>query len=122
MKPRPVGLVVRVSASHAVGWWFTPLTGHIKYHHKNGTNYLPAWQAWVRVGVQPVCLKAWVVCGTVLKRYPGINCKSRVWYPGPGFISSATWPLMSKKHYNGLIKQLIIEKELLPTADINSYL
>ena len=23
-------------------------------------------------------------------------------YPGPGFLSSATWPSLPKKHYNGL--------------------
>ena len=37
-----------------------------------------------------------------LKRSPGIICKSRVSYPGPGFLSSATWPSLPKKHYNGL--------------------
>ena len=37
-----------------------------------------------------------------LKRSPGIFCKSRVSYPGPGFLSSATWPSLPKKHYNGL--------------------
>ena len=40
--------------------------------------------------------------GNVLKRSPGIIRKSRVSYPGPGFISSATWPSLPKKHYNGL--------------------
>ena len=45
--------------------------------------------------------------GHALKRSPGINCKSRVLYPGPGFLSSATWPSMPKKHYNGLINQSI---------------
>ena len=40
--------------------------------------------------------------GNALKRSPGINRKSRVSYPGPGFLSSATWPLLPKKHYNGL--------------------
>ena len=34
-----------------------------------------------------------------MKRSPGINRKSRVLYPGPEFLSSATWPLMPKKHY-----------------------
>ena len=52
-----------------------------------------------------------LVCGTVygdinymhaLKRSPGINRKSRVLYPGPGFLSSATWPSLPKKHYNGI--------------------
>ena len=43
--------------------------------------------------------------GNALKRSPGINHKSRVWYPGPRFLSSATWPLLTKKHYNGIINQ-----------------
>ena len=36
------------------------------------------------------------------KRSSGINRKSRVSYPGPGILSSATWPSLPKKHYNGL--------------------
>ena len=40
------------------------------------------------------------LCGHALKRSPGIIRKSRVLYPGPGFLSSATWPLLPKKHYN----------------------
>ena len=40
--------------------------------------------------------------GNALKRSPGIIQKSRVSYPGPGFLSSATWPSLPKKHYNGL--------------------
>ena len=40
--------------------------------------------------------------GNALKRSPGINRKSRVSYPGPGFLSSATLPMLPKKHYNGL--------------------
>ena len=40
--------------------------------------------------------------GHALRRSPGINCKSRVSYPGPGFLSSATWPSLPKKRYNGL--------------------
>ena len=40
--------------------------------------------------------------GNALKRSPGIFRKSRVSYPGPGFLSSATWPSLPKKHYNGL--------------------
>ena len=42
--------------------------------------------------------------GNALKRSPGIIRKSRVLYPGPGFLSSATWPSLPKKHYNGLNK------------------
>ena len=41
--------------------------------------------------------------GHALKRSAGIKRKSRVSYPGPGFLSSATLPSMPKKHYNGLI-------------------
>ena len=57
--------------------------------------------------MQSDCLKGRVVCGTVygdmhLERSPGINRKIRVSYPGPGFLSSATWPSLPKKHYNGL--------------------
>ena len=40
--------------------------------------------------------------GNTLKRSPGIIRKSRVSYPGPGFLSSVTWPSLPKKHYNGL--------------------
>ena len=40
--------------------------------------------------------------GNALKRSPGIIRKSRVSYPGPVFLSSATWPSLPKKHYNGL--------------------
>ena len=43
--------------------------------------------------------------GNALKRSPGIIRKSRVSYPGPGFLSSATWPMLPKNHYNGLNKQ-----------------
>ena len=42
-----------------------------------------------------------------LKKPPGIYRNSRVSYPGPGFISSATWPSLPKKHYNGSINRLI---------------
>ena len=41
------GLVVGVSASHAVGRGFVPWPGRIKDHHKIGTNYIPAWHAGV---------------------------------------------------------------------------
>ena len=40
--------------------------------------------------------------GNALKKSPGIIRKSRVSYPGPGFLSCATWPSLPKKHYNGL--------------------
>ena len=37
--------------------------------------------------------------GNTLKK-TGINRKNRVLYPGPGILSSATWPSMPKNHYN----------------------
>ena len=46
--------------------------------------------------------------GHALKISPGINRKSRVSYPGPGFLSSATWPSLPKKHYNGLNQTKLI--------------
>ena len=56
--------------------------------------------------------------GHALKRSPGIIRKSRVLYPGPGFLSSATWPSLPKKHYKGLINQSINQnnkyRSLLP--------
>ena len=47
--------------------------------------------------------------GNALKRSPGIIRKSRVSYPGPGFLSSATWPMLPKKHYNGLNQKKNLE-------------
>ena len=46
-----VGLVVSMSASHAVGRGFSPRSGYTKDHNKNGTNCDPAWHACVKVGV-----------------------------------------------------------------------
>ena len=46
--------------------------------------------------------KGRVVCGNALQRSHGIIHKSRVPYRCPGFLSSATWPSLPKKHYNGL--------------------
>ena len=48
--------------------------------------------------------------GHVLERYHGINHKSKVLYPAPAFLSSATWPLMPKKHYKEVIHQSINQK------------
>ena len=44
--------------------------------------------------------------GNALKR-SGIIRKSRVSYPGPGFLSTATWPSLPKKHYKPNIKSLL---------------
>ena len=55
------------------------------------------------LAVQPDCLKGWVVCGTVYGDMHLKDLLGRVLYPGHGFLSSATWPSLLKKHYNGLI-------------------
>ena len=43
--------VVSVSDTCAVGRGFAPGPGHIKDHYRYGTNCLPAWHAYDRVGV-----------------------------------------------------------------------
>ena len=53
--------------------------------------------------------------GHALKRSPGIISKSRVSYPGPGFLSNATWPSLPKKHFNGLIYQSINHQLIIDT-------
>ena len=65
--------------------------------HALGLEFGSAAQLSKRPGSVLNCL--W---GNALKRSPGIIRKSRVSYPGPGFLSSATWPSLPKKHYNGL--------------------
>ena len=65
--------------------------------HVLGLEFASAAQLSKRPGSVWKCL--W---GNVLKRSPGIIRKSRVSYPVPGFLSSATWPSLPKKHYNGL--------------------
>ena len=44
-RPRRDGLMVSLSASHALCGGFAPRSGQNKDHHKNGTNCLPAWHA-----------------------------------------------------------------------------
>ena len=46
-----LGLVVSVSASHAVGRGFASRSGNAKGHNKNDTNCLLAWHACFRRGV-----------------------------------------------------------------------
>ena len=65
--------------------------------HALGLEFGSAGQLPKRPGSVLNCL--W---GNALKRSPGIIRKSRVSYPGLGFLSSATWPSLPKKHYNGL--------------------
>ena len=72
--------------------------------HALGLEFASAAQLSKRPGSVWNCL--W---GNALKRSPGIIRKSRVSYPGPGFLSSATWPSLPKKHYNGLNKLSGIE-------------
>ena len=67
--------------------------------HALGLEFGTAAQLSKRRGIVWNCL--W---GNALKRSPGIIRKSRVSYPGYGFLSSATWPSLPKKHYNGLNK------------------
>ena len=65
--------------------------------HALGLEFGSAAQLFKRPGSVWNCL--W---GNALKRSPGIIRKSRVSYPGPGFLSSATWPSLPQKHYNVL--------------------
>ena len=64
--------------------------------HALGLEFGSAAQLSKRPGSVWNCLR-----GNALKS-PGIIRKSRVSYPGPGFLSSATWPSLPKKHFNGL--------------------
>ena len=74
--------------------------------HALGYGFDSAARLFKRLGRMWNCL--W---GHALKRSPRIIRKSRVLYPDPRFLSSATWPLLPKKHYNGLINQ----SSMLPT-------
>ena len=71
--------------------------------HALGLEFGSAAQLCKRPGSVLNCL--W---GNALKISPGIIRKSRVLYPGPGFLSSATWPSLPKKHYNGLNLNLLL--------------
>ena len=61
--------MVNVFASHAVGRRFAPRSDHTTDHHRNATNSLPTWHAYVRVRVLQCILtvlsKGRVMCGTV---------------------------------------------------------
>ena len=97
-----------MSASHTVVCEFASRPGHTKDCHTNGTNCLPAWHAMHKgrsLTAQPNCPKGRVVCTTV---YGDMHLKDllgsivRVGYLRIGILSSATWPSLPKKHYNGL--------------------
>ena len=61
-----------------------------------GQVYYSIVSVWIRMSfshnVHRACCVWNCQWGDVLKRYPGINRKSRVLYPSPGFISSTTTP------------------------------
>ena len=126
VEPCWVGLVVNVSASHTVGRGFASRVYHTKDHHKMvnlvQTASLYCTHALVedlnsatRLSKRPGSV--WnCLWGHALKRSPGMNHKSRLLYPGPGFLSSATWPSLPKKHNNGLIIIIV----LLPTITTRS--
>ena len=57
--------------------------------------------------------------GNAPKRSPGIIRKSRVSYPSPGFPSSATWPSLPKKHYNGLNQTKLNQTKFIIVHHIN---
>ena len=63
-EPRRFGLVVRLTASHAVDHGFAPWPGLTKDHYKNDANCL---HACVMVGVWQCSLNGHVVCGTVYR-------------------------------------------------------
>ena len=107
-------------ASHAVVHWFAPRPGHTKHYHTNSTNCLPSCQPCVRIGVWQYINgtgRVWnCLWEHALKRFPGINRKSRALHSGPGFLASAIWYSMPKKHYNGLINQSINQNYCLVCA------
>ena len=81
------------------------ITVRRKHYHKimqvNHTDFIMEFGSAAQLSKRPGSV--WnCLWGNALKRYPGIIRKSRVSYPGPGFLSSATWPSLPKKHYNGL--------------------
>ena len=87
--------------------------------HALGLEFGSAAQLSKRPGIVLNCL--WE---NALKRSPGIIRKSRVSYPGPGFLSSATWPSLPKKHYNGFnqTNQLMLRLHLQYNYVINNSL
>ena len=109
-RPFRIGLVVNVSTSHTVGREFASRPGHTNDHHKIVQSDSLHGTQCVRVGVGSSTRlskrpgSVWnCLWGNALKRSPGIIRKSRVSYPGPEFLSRATWPSLPKNHYNGLI-------------------
>ena len=85
--------------------------------HALGLEFGSAAQLSKRPGSVLNCL--W---GNALKRSPGIIRKSRVSYPGPGFLSSATWPMLPKKHLNGLNQTKSMGRKTQQPTTTSTYL
>ena len=104
--PHRVGLLPSLSPSHVVIRGNRPgqtkdrqkMVQTASLHYTHALGFDSAAQRSKRPGSVWNCLWG-------LKRSPGINYKSMVLYPGSGFLSSATWHPMPKKHNNGLINQ-----------------
>ena len=99
-----------MSASRTVGREFASRPGHTKDHHKmvQTASLLGTHALGLEFGSAPQLSKrpgsVWnCLWGNALKRSHGMICKSRVSYPVPGFLSSATWSSLPKKHYNVVV-------------------
>ena len=102
-QPIWVGYVVSVSASHTVGRGSCP--SQVIRRPSEKWYRLPPCLACMRKGRSLTVQPDYGDMHCSWDQSPGINHKSRVsWF---GFLSSATWPSMPKKHYNGLINQSI---------------
>ena len=72
--------------------------------HALGLEFGSAAQLSKRPGSVLNCL--W---GNALKRSPGIIRKSRVSYPGPGFLSSATYNGLNQTKPNRMVHRMMFE-------------
>ena len=68
--------------------------------HPSIYSYIHAYMHACMHACKHTYIHTYCLWGNALKRSPGIIRKSRVSYPGPGFLSSATWPSLPKKHCN----------------------
>ena len=116
-----VGSVGSVSASRTVGCEFAFRPCHTKDLNKMvQTASLHGMHALgLEFGSAVQLSKGRVVCGTVygemhLKDLLGSFVRARVSYPGPRFLSSATWHSLPKKHYNGLNQTIPFRRIIVP--------